>query len=141
MPRLLRCPCQLKLEANEGLRRGASKTLVYDSKRLRAANLTRLFDDGLTEQQWREKDFYSVLDKKNPEQGVMHRMVSLKQANPLPPTGAIPEGFDFSLYRDQQCPKQDEFDKFEKKYPLWGMPYGLPGLNPKEHKTMLSWIE
>ena len=35
-------PCQLKLESDEGLQRGASKTLVYDGERLRAANLTRL---------------------------------------------------------------------------------------------------
>ena len=134
-------PCQLKLEAHEGLVRGASKDLVYDSTRLRAGNLTRLFDDGLTEQQWRDKGFYSVLDEKNPEQGVLHRMLSLKQTNPLPPQGSLPEGFDFSLYRDQQCPKQSEFDAYAKDHPMWGMPYGLPGLNPDEHKTMLTWVE
>ena len=134
-------PCQLKLEAHIGLTRGASKDRVYNSTRLRAGNLTRLFDDGLTQAQWRKKGFYSVLDKDNPEQGVMHRMLSLKEANPLPPKGSLPQGFDFTLYRDQQCPKQSEFDAFEKDYPLWGMPYGFPGLNPDEHKTMLSWIE
>lgn len=134
-------PCQLKLEAQIGLQRGASKDLVYDSSRLRAGNLTRLFDDGFTEKQWRDKDFYPVLAKKRPELGVMHRMLELKQDNPLPARGSIPDGFDFSLYRDQQCPKQDEFDKFEKDYPLWGMPYGFPGLNPEQHQTMLSWIE
>ena len=134
-------PCQLKLEANAGLQRGASKDLVYDSSRLRAGKMTRLFDDGFTERQWRKKGFYPVLDNENPKQGIMHRMLSLKQAHPLPSRGTLPEGFDFSLYRDQQCSKQDEFDRFEKDYPLWGMPYGLPGLNPDEHKTMVSWIE
>ncbi len=134
-------PCQLKLEANAGLLRGASKDLVYDSSRLRTGKMTRLFDDGFTEQQWRKKGFYSVLDNKHPEQGIMHRMLSLKQANPLPSRGALPEGFDFSLYRDQQCSKQDELDRFEQDYPLWGMPYGLPGLNPDEHRTMVSWLE
>jgi len=134
-------PCQLKLEAHVGLLRGASKELVYDSTRLRAGNLTRLFDDGLTEQQWRKKGFYSVLDTKKPEQGVMHRMLELKQANPLPPRGSLPDGFDFSLYRDQQCPKQDEFDTFERDYPLWGMPYGFPGLNTEQHQTMVDWIQ
>lgn len=134
-------PCQLKLEAHIGLERGASKDLVYDSSRLRAGNLTRLFDDGYTQQQWRDKGFYSVLANNRPELGVMHRMLELKQTNPLPPRGSIPDGFDFSLYRDQQCPKQNEFDKFEKDYPLWGMPYGFPGLDPQQHQTMLSWIE
>ncbi len=134
-------PCQLKLEAHDGLARGASKKLVYNSSRLRSGQLTRLFDDGFTERQWRDKGFYSVLDPNNTELGVMHRLLTLKQANPLPPRGALPDGFDFSLYRDQQCPKQDEFDKFEKGYPLWGMPYGLPGLTPDQHQTMVSWIE
>ena len=47
-------PCQLKLEAHAGLVRGASKALVYDGARLRAADLTRLFDDAQTEEQWRD---------------------------------------------------------------------------------------
>ena len=38
-------PCQLKLEAYEGLRRGASEALVYDGTRFTAGNMTRLFDD------------------------------------------------------------------------------------------------
>jgi hypothetical protein len=59
-------PCQLKLEAQIGLQRGASKDLVYDSRRLRAGNLTRLFDDAFTEQQWRDKGFYPVLAKTGP---------------------------------------------------------------------------
>lgn len=134
-------PCQLKMEAPVGVTRGASKELVYDSSRLRAGNLTRLLDDGFTGQQWRKKGFYSVLSEKDPELGVMHRMLSLKQANPLPARGSLPDGFDFSLYRDQQCPKQDEFDAFEEDYPLWGMPYGFPGLQPDEHETMLKWIK
>ena len=133
-------PCQLKLEAHEGLVRGASKDLVYDGTRLRAANLTRLFDDAQSEQAWRDKGFYSVLDPNNPEQGVMHQMLDLKQAHPLPSSGPVPEGFDFSLYRDQQCPKQDEFEQFAQQNPLWGMPYGFPGLNTNEHQTLTQWI-
>ncbi len=134
-------PCQLKLEAHEGLTRGASKDLVYDSTRLLAGNLTRLFDDGLTNEQWRSKGFYPVLADNKAERGVMHRMLQLKQKNPLPVNGQLPDGFDFSLYRDQQCPKQNEFDQFAEDYPLWGMPYGLPGLRPEQHQTLIDWIE
>ncbi len=134
-------PCQLKLEAQIGLERGASKDLVYDSSRLRAGNLPRLFDDSFNEKQWQDKGFYSVLAKDRPALGVMHRMLELKQTNPLPPRGSIPDSFDFSLYRDRQCPKQDEFDKFKNDYPLWGMPYGFPGIYAEQHQAMLSWIE
>ena len=134
-------PCQLKLEANVGLQRGASKALVYDGTRLVAAEMTRLFDDGLNEEQWRKKDFYPVLDKKNPEQGVMYQMLDLKKKHPLPTSGKLSKNFDFSLNRDQQCPKQDEFETFSAKYPLWGMPYGLPGLTNDEHQLMTSWLK
>lgn len=134
-------PCQLKMEAHAGIVRGSSKELVYDGTRLRAANLTRLFDDAQSEQGWREKGFNPVLDASTPRQGVMYRMLQLKQAHPLPTQGPLPEGFDFSLYRDQQCPKPDEFDKFANNNPYWGMPYGLPGLNADEHSTLTNWLE
>jgi fatty acid cis/trans isomerase CTI len=133
-------PCQLKLEANQGLMRGAHKEKVYDGTRLFTAQTTRLFDDGFTEQQWRDKGFYPVIDKDQPDQGVMHRMLELKQQNPLPEDSSIYADFDFSLNREQQCPKPEEFDRFAKDYPLWGMPYGLPGLNPQEHQLMVDWL-
>lgn len=134
-------PCQLKLEAHEGLARGASKTRVYDSTRLLAGELTRLFDDAHSPAEWRDKGFYPVLDADHPRQGVMARMLALKQANPLPSTGALPRGFDFDLHREQQCPKPGEFNRFARNNPLWGMPYGLPGLQPEEHATLVRWLD
>ncbi|TDG13784.1 peptidylprolyl isomerase [Seongchinamella unica] len=133
-------PCQLKLEAMAGLERGANKDLVYDGSRLIADNMTRLFDDALTEEGWREKGFYPVMDDANPSRGVMYRMLQLKQAHPLPTEGPMPKGFDFSLYRDQQCPTAEEFDAYASEKPLWGMPYGLPGLNSEEHSTLSDWL-
>ena len=134
-------PCQLKLEAYEGLRRGASEALVYDGTRFTAGNMTRLFDDALTEAQWRDKGFYPVLDEEDPKAGTLYRMLQLKQAHPLATEGPIQKGFDFSLYRDQQCVKPGEFDAYASKYPLWGMPYGFPGLSAEEHNVMTSWLE
>lgn len=134
-------PCQLKLEAHEGLTRGASKTLVYDSTRLLAGDLTRLFEDAHSPEQWRAKGFFPVLDPANPQQGLMRQMLQLKQDNPLPVTGALPRGFDFDLHRDQQCPKPAEFERFARDYPLWGMPYGLPGLRPDEQDILLRWLD
>jgi len=134
-------PCQLKLEAYEGLRRGANPALVYDGTRLLAANMTRLFDDAQNEAQWRGKGFFPVLDDNRPELSVMHRMLTLKRDNPLPAKGALPDGFDFSLYRKQQCAKQETFDNYARDYPLQGMPYGLPGLLPDEHASLTQWLE
>jgi len=134
-------PCQLKLEAHEGLTRGASKTLVYDSTRLLAGELTRLFDDAHSPEQWRGKGFFPVLEGETPGPGILQQMLELKQRNPLPATGALPRGFDFNLHRDQQCPKPEEFERFAKEYPLWGMPYGTPGLQPEEQAILTKWLE
>ena len=133
-------PCQLKLEAQVGLERGASKDKVYDGGRLIAANVTRLFDDAFTEKGWRDKGFYPVLDEEDPKNGTLYRLLQLKQAHPLATDGPMPKGFDFSLYRDQQCPKPDEFDEYAREKPLWGMPYGFPGLNAEQHSTLSNWI-
>jgi hypothetical protein len=134
-------PCQLKLEARAGLERGGSKIPVYDGARLKPADPTRLFDDAFTARQWRKKGFFPVLDEKNPEAGLMYRMLELKREHPLPSSGTLPDGFDLGLGREQQCPKPDEFDQFAADFPLWGMPYALPGLNEEEHGTMLTWME
>lgn len=133
-------PCQLKLEAWEGLERGGTTELVYDGARLLPAAMTRLFDDGLTQQQWRDKGFHAVIDADKPSAGVMYRMLELKQDNPLPPAGDLPEGFDFSLYREQACPTNDSFDDYAEKNPMAGMPYGLPGLQEDESDTLLAWL-
>lgn len=133
-------PCQLKLDAWAGLQRGASKEQVYDGSRLKPAQLTRLFEDAQTPGEWREKGFYPVLDEADPEQGVVYRMLALKQQHPLPGGEILPDSFDLRLSRDQQCPKPEEFDAFAQKQPLWGMPYAMPGLAAEEHQLLTRWL-
>ncbi|MFT4615323.1 MAG: hypothetical protein ACI9NT_002476 [Bacteroidia bacterium] len=134
-------PCQLKLDAHAGLERGANKDKVYDGTRLVSANMTRLFEDANSEQQWRDKGFYPVHTDKDGETSVLQRMLELKQAHPLPAGEQLPDSFDLALNRDQQCPRRGEFDAFAEKYPLWGMPYALPGLTSEEHNILASWVE
>ncbi len=134
-------PCQLKLDAWRGLERGAHKDKVYDGTRLKSANLTRLFEDAHSEEAWRKKGFYPVLDAGQPDAGVMARMLALKQQHPLPPGDLLPESFDLRLNRDQQCPKPGEFDDFAEDYPLWGMPYALPGLTSEQHSVLDEWLD
>jgi hypothetical protein len=140
-------PCQLKLTAFEGIDRGASKTLVYDGARLFSANLTRLFDDARSVEEWRQLGFHPVLNERdqtpraNLEAGVMARMLALKGRHPLPETKKLPDSFDLSLDRDQQCPTIEEFDRFEAKFPLWGMPYALPALGEEDDRVLMRWLE
>lgn len=140
-------PCQLKMEAFEGLDRGASKARVYDGKRLLAVDPSRLFIDAFATRSWRDKGFYPVLNERaqspqaNLQGSVLYRMLALKQRHPSVGTTILPESFDLRLHRDQQCPKIEEFDSFEKKFPLWGMPYALPALQEQEFQTIKRWIE
>lgn len=139
-------PCQLKMESFNGLLRGASTEKVYDGTRLLAANMTRLFQDANTTQEWRDKGFYPVLNERldvveaNINGSVMARLLMLKQQHPLPGTAILPDSFAFDLNRDQQCPKLENMESYEKNYPLWGMPYGLPGLPDDEYNLMMRWL-
>lgn len=139
-------PCQLNLTAYEGLARGANKKPVYDTTRLLKADPTRLFVDAQSVADWRKKDFFPVLaEPAQPTEearraGVLARMLALKRAHPLPDLSPLPDSFDFSLNRNQQCPTETQFDGFADTYPLWGMPYGLPGLTDREHETLMRWV-
>jgi hypothetical protein len=140
-------PCQLNLTAYEGVARGANKKPVYDATRLITAEPTRLFEDANTGTAWRDKKFFPVIQentKATEEQrraGVFARMLTLKRTHPLPNRSLLSDSFDLSLDRDQQCPTESQFDAFAQKYPLWGMPYGLPGLSEDEHHTLMRWIQ
>jgi hypothetical protein len=146
-------PCQLNLSAYEGLTRGAHKKPVYDTTRLVSADPTRLFDDAKTVADWRRKGFFSVLGEPRRDRssgaseaaaaqaGVLARMLALKRAHPLPAVAPLPDSFDFALERRQHCPVEEHFDDFAHDYPLWGMPYGLPGLTDEERATLLHWLQ
>ncbi len=140
-------PCQLKMSSIEGIERGASPDKVYNSSRLKAAPLTRLFEDAHSVTEWRMKGFQPVLNKHtdtleaNREASVIYRMLELKQQNPLPAVQQLPDSFDLKLNRKQVCTAPDKFDSYASKNPLWGMPYALPGLAPEEQDILTSWIE
>ncbi len=140
-------PCQLNLSAYEGIDRGANKERVYNSGRLFAVQPTRLFVDAHSPSEWRERNFFPVLNERaqtreaNLQAGVMARMLELKRQHPLPQETPLPESFDFSLDRGQYCPRIEEFEVFAERKPLWGMPYGLPNLEDREYRTLRTWLE
>jgi len=88
-------PCQLKLGSIEGLDRGATKQLVYDSTRLKAADPTRLFIDATDTEGWRKKGFYPVLNERidtevaNLDNSILAKLIDLKRLNPQPASGKL----------------------------------------------------
>ena len=140
-------PCQLKLTAYEGITRGASKLYIYESPRLLATEPTRLFQDAQSTSAWRDFGFFPVLNERtnspeaNVKASVMAQLLIQKQAHPLPEVDVLPDSFDFNLHRDQQCTDLEHYAEYQENYPLWGMPYGLPGLNSQQHDTLIHWLE
>lgn len=139
--------CQLKLGSIEGIERGASRDKVYDATRLVKAPTSRLFEDAFSVAEWRERGFFPVLNERaetleaHRAMGVMHRLLTLKQENPLPVGRRLPDSFSLSLDRAQSCPLPETLDQYVELRPLWGMPYALPGLPEHEQKTLLAWLE
>jgi len=140
-------PCQLKLGSIEGLDRGATKQLVYDSTRFKATDPTRLFIDATDTEGWRKKGFYPVLNERsdsdaaNLDNSVLAKLIDLKRLNPQPVSGKLGEDYDLKFDRTLQCSTIEEFPKYQHDHPQWGMPYAMPGLSLKEEHTLKLWLQ
>jgi len=139
-------PCQLKLDSYQGVLRGGSNERVYQSARLFAASPKRLFEDAQTTAGWRVLGFHPVLNERantpesNTQGSLLTRILELKKLHPLPAGKVLPDTFDFSLGRPEQCPRIEKFDSFAAKFPQWGMPYGMPALSDAEHAKFTDWV-
>jgi len=136
-------PCQLKLSSSEGITRGANKEKVYNPKRLKAMEPTRLFIDAKTNDEWRNKGFHSVLGNPgdNDNKSLLQMLLELKQHNPQPDKGKLPADFTLDIERDQECPTQNKFNEYANEHPLWGMPYAMPNLNENENMILNKWLQ
>ncbi|TYL48306.1 fatty acid cis/trans isomerase [Marinomonas sp. IMCC 4694] len=139
-------PCQLKLTAPSGIERGGSKDLVYDGTRLLASSPSRLFIDANSTDEWRAKGFHPVLNEReqspavNLQGSVLYRAIALRANQGAFTQPVLSDDYDFSLAREQQCASIEEYQDFEKTFPKWGMPYGLPALDSKEFDVLTRWL-
>lgn len=131
-------PCQLKLEAAEGVERGASKKPVYTAARLIDDEPTRLHIDALTTSEWRKKGFFSVIA---PQNSLMLQMLELGAEYPVKPNSPLSDEYRIGIDRDNECPKPREFAQYKKANPTGGMPYGVTGLSAKEYQTLTTWLK
>jgi hypothetical protein len=137
-------PCQLLMSSGQGIDRGASKETVYDTRLVEAAP-TRLHDATSTGA-WRGRAFHPVLNEReqsgaaNTQASVLYRMLELKRRHPLPKQELLPADVTLGLDRQQSCSAIEEFDDFATRQPLWGMPYGLPGVSAAEHAALGEWV-
>jgi hypothetical protein len=134
----------LKLTAWEGVARGASPDKVYDGTRLFAVAPSRLFEDAFAASAWRQRGFHAVLNERpgmdNLEGSVLAQLLLLKHQHPNPRSQVLPGTFDVSIDRAQQCTAIEDFADFSGRFPLWGMPFGLPELAAPDRELLLRWI-
>ena len=100
-------PCQLLLSSPEGIERGASKEVVYDTDRLTAMQPTRLFIDAHSTAEWRERGFFSVTgdpDAAN-SPALLLLMLQLGRAHPFAPGEKLPESVGLDINRALTCPR------------------------------------
>jgi hypothetical protein len=133
-------PCQLRLQAHEGLRRGGSKLQVYDQTRLSDAQPTRLGIDGHSVDDWRAMGFHSVLaEAGKPDRAIVARLLALSRTNPPRPNAPLPEALSLDPGA-AICPTEDEIDIFAASTPHGGMPYGVAPLADSEFQTLAAWV-
>ncbi len=140
--------CQLKMSSPAGIDRGASKDDVYVTS-VFTRQPSRLFIDAENTEQWRSRGFFPILNEhlQNPEDNlessVLHKMLALKNNNPLPVISnqTLPgDAFKFGLNDSLQCPTVETFSDYANDYALGGMPYALPALNTKEKTILTEWL-
>ena len=136
----LDAPCQLNLGSAEGVERGAHKLPVYQGKRLKAQDSTRLFLDAQGAAAWRRKGFFSVLEPQGSQAALLARMLELGHGAPFKANAKLPAELDISIKRDNQCPLPDKFTAFARENPRAGMPFAVTGLNDADYQTLQRWL-
>ncbi|KXJ49429.1 fatty acid cis/trans isomerase [Cycloclasticus zancles] len=139
-------PCQLKLSSIEGMHRGASEERIYEPKRITEMQPTRLLVDAKSTAEWRSRGFFSIRNegdqspKNNLKNSVLYHLLRLKQENPQPRAGLLPDSISLGLDRKQTCPTLGEISDYARDHPMWGMPYAMPNLSALEYRTLVSWL-
>jgi hypothetical protein len=135
-------PCQLLLSSHAGLERGASREAVYHSDRLLPMQPTRLFVDAKSSAQWRQRDFFSVLENAGvagPD-ALLIRMLALGSAHPFAPGERLPDSLPLDVTRKLSCPTPEEFGAYAREHPLGGMPYGMAAPRDSELGVLAAWV-
>jgi hypothetical protein len=133
-------PCQLLLSSPQGLERGASKAVVYDTTRLTAAAPTRLFTDAQTTAQWRERGFFSVTGEAPGSPSLLLLMLELGRAHGFAPGEKLPASVPLDIERPLSCATVPEFGAYVQQHPLGGMPYGMARLSDDDLAVLSAWV-
>jgi len=99
---------------------------------------TRLFTDAQSTEEWRKKEFFSVMDSKasgGSNDSIMIEILSHKINNPKSVGEYHPEADDLTCSQNSE-----ELGGYLKKHPNNGMPFGFPALKPEEFDIIAGWL-
>ncbi|MBL1321759.1 MAG: fatty acid cis/trans isomerase [Methylophaga sp.] len=136
-------PCQLKLTSYEGLVRGANSNPLYNPSRINDGELTRLFIDAHSAQQWRLLEFHSVItpDEASARESIVAKLLEQKKIFKQDDGKPLANHFPLDITRELSCPSNDEVSQFLNKNPQFGMPYGMAIIPEEEQDLLEQWIE
>ncbi|MDA8792174.1 fatty acid cis/trans isomerase [Bacteriovoracaceae bacterium] len=137
-------PCQLKLDSFEGFDRGAT-TSYPKAIKLAERPMTRIFKDAKTTAHWRDKGFWSIVnrdanlsDGDRLQQSLLYRFI--KQSRDQSKRGEIIEKTPREFKKCVKDIKQFEQDFAKKDNIHRGMPFGLKPLNDDEFNAIQNWV-
>lgn len=120
-------PCQLNLTSYDGALRGASHANPYDFPLIEAQPPTRLGIDAQSENEWRNKGFFSVLEGKQKS-----TLLTLVTSAPK----KVDRSFTYEPEHSRICPKTVD-STYLKNH---SMPFGFPGLKTAEIEILKNWV-
>jgi len=137
-------PCNLKLDSFAGVQRGAFGLNPYASH-LGAYPRTDM-DAATTLAQWRGIGFYPVVaeggsPRENLDGSLMYRMLAAGTANNQPGFSREVLNPVYAKRYAYACPATTAALEAQlTQNPAWGMPFGLPAIDPQDLDTLTRWI-
>jgi len=138
-------PCQLKLTSYEGLTRGAIGVNPYGSD-YSGGEQIRLFKDGLSETDWRQKGFYSVVDQNSessPEEKLDNSLLYKFVLEGFKTHGLNDEFKTISRRKAKNCVASTaDYNDLKPKTKIeTAMPFGMKSVTGEEFEELRTWIE
>ena len=141
-------PCQLNLTSWEGLSRGMAQFNSQLDNGLFTGSIRTRLEDHLPISHYRDIGFHPIVKdlgsvEQNKRHSILYRALSHGEKNysiPLNQEELRSLGKHQKIETDFQCPvTAEEYDQFEVKYPLFGMPFGCPPLEDRELELLKDW--
>ncbi len=137
-------PCNVKLDSFRGADRGGFGVNPYSSH-IEASPRVGM-DVAQTREQWRQRGFYSVLDREGNASdrlnwSLLYKMVVAGQQHNHPGFSREAVMPLYAKRYEHQCPATPKaLDDYLEANPAAGMPFGLPAIDSADLEKLAAWV-